>query len=71
MGRMPVGRFAVEESDEFPTLDILVGDDLLGKIDCLAVEDRVKARREETGDNTLTVTEDDIEWALKNARMDS
>jgi len=65
-----IGRFTYRESEVgFPAVDILVEGILIAKINCLAVEERVMARRQSAGDGTLMVTEDDIEWALGNARI--
>jgi len=67
---MNIGRFTVEEGDGFPTVIVSIADQVVGRVNCLAVEERVKARRTATGDDTLMVTEADIEWALENARID-
>jgi len=68
---MTIGRFTVKEGDGFPSLRVYIANKIVGRINCLAIEDRVKARRDATGNRTLQVTEADIEWALKNATITS
>ena len=67
---MNIGRFTVEEGNGFPTVIISIADQVVGRVNCLAVEERVWARRIATGDATLMVTEADIDEALENARID-
>ena len=67
MKKSRIGRFEVCEGDGFPSVDVFSGGQRLGVVNCLAVEDRVGARQREAGDETLRVTEGDIEWALENA----